>query len=136
MKSNHLFQLSVMSAINETQKALNQRYAVTAETFDPFKSDAQDFSLKHERASKDPPTQEAPAASNTASNPSTVSRTAEISHSDPIVQSEPASIETGSIYREAPGKRIGLTSGLHASEIRRAVILSEIIGPPLSRRGR
>ncbi len=138
MKANNLFQISVMTAITETQKALNQRYAVTGETFDPFQSDAQDFTLRHQKKAVKEPHQ----SHHTPQAAAPRQKTEPFSGEGPAPSEErmrpaPAIEEnTPDTVHRSSGKHAAPVGRLNAADLRRAVILSEIIGPPVSRRGR
>ena len=135
MKPSQLLHVSVMSAITETQKVLNQRYAVTAETFDPFQGDKPGFALKHPPKVQDnPPPTTAPE--DPAATPQQNVESSAVLREDSANSAASPTLAKSVSKQKKQVPEIKPTTKWNAAELRRAVILSEIIGPPLSRRGR
>ena len=136
MKPCQLLHVSVMSAITETQKALNQRYAVTAETFDPFQGDKPGFAFKHSPKVQNNPSS-ATAPESPVATPQQNVESSSVLPQDSAGSPAPSPTLAASVSKQK--KQVPATKPTtkwNAAELRRAVILSEIIGPPLSRRGR
>ncbi len=120
-----------VSAVTETMK-MNQKFPMTGEAFDPFQSDSQDFTLKS--AKKAVPTAE-PVPTGTYPRPKAEAAPRE---GMPSPEEGPQTAERLHVPAAAPAapRAKSALSGLNAGSLRRAVILSEILGPPVSRRGR
>ena len=132
MKPNHLLPISVLSAITNTQTAMNQKVPITSETFDPFQGEKAEAKKSRKQAVSDP----VPPKGTPSQVPSPMEAREpadDASQAAHMPLGEPAKV----FRRESAAvpQRSALVTW-NPAELRRAVILSEIIGPPLSRRGR
>ena len=120
-----------VSAVTETMKS-KQYFPMTGEAFDPFRSDSQDFALKGKK--------KAPSAAKTAPAGTHPGPGEEAAPREgmPSPEEGPHPAERLHVPAAVPAapKAKGALSGLNAGSLRRAVILSEILAPPVSRRGR
>ncbi|MDD6274127.1 MAG: hypothetical protein PUA86_05485 [Clostridiaceae bacterium] len=132
MKPNHLLPISVLSAITNTQTAMNQKVPITSETFDPFQGEKAEAKNNRKKAVSDP----LPPKGTPSQVPSLMAATEpadDASQAAHMPLGEPAKV-----FRREPaaGPQRSAFGTWNPAELRRAVVLSEIIGPPLSRRGR
>lgn len=132
MKPNHLLPISVLSAITNTQTAMNQRVPITSETFDPFQGEKAEAKNNRKKAVSDP----LPPKGTPSQVPSLVA-TSEPADDASQAAHMPLGEPAKAFLREpAAGPQRSAFGTWNPAELRRAVVLSEIIGPPLSRRGR
>ena len=114
-----------VSAIQEMAK-MNSKFPVTGATFDPFREDSQDFALRYGRKSAP---KAKPVPTGTYPHPA---------KDMPEEDTEGPTPEERLHVPEAPAapKRAArsLLSGLNARSLRQAVVLSEILAPPVSLR--
>ena len=142
MKPKQYLPPSILTALSETQKAMNQRLTIIGETFGPSKNDEQGSVLRHQRkgqseagVQQEHPVFDAGAEQRESSD-------AVPSPSLPVAPPQQESVlPENELQKDVPSvnpsnKALKSIGKLNAAELRRAVILSEIIGPPLSRRGR
>ena len=132
MKPNHLLPISVLSAITNTQTAMNQKVPITSETFDPFQGEKSEAKNNRKKAVSDP----LPPKGTPSQVPSLVAANEpadDASQAAHMPLGEPAKV-----FRREPaaGPQRSAFGTWNPAELRRAVVLSEIIGPPLSKRGR
>ena len=139
MKASELFRVTAMSALTEMQK-MGQKFPITGETFDPYKGDASGFTLKHQRVVSPAPDQPrktyqvqdaAPSAREQAS-------ASEPAEGQEAAEYEPRTRLVGSRAAMSTATRVQkpLSDDFNARGMRRALILSEILAPPLALRGR
>ena len=132
MKPNHLLPISVLSAITNTQTAMNQKVPITSETFDPFQGEKAEAKKNRKKAVSDP----LPPKGTPSQVPSLVA-TSEPADDASQAAHMPLGEPAKAFLREpAAGPQRSAFGTWNPAELRRAVVLSEIIGPPLSRRGR
>ncbi len=137
MKVNRLFRISVMSALNEAQK-MNQKFPMTAQTFDPFKSDAPDFTLAHEHKKRVEQKDSPPMPRQVAVEPVFPEPLQMKPEHPPATEGAPISrpAEKKQVPPKQAHTRNSLMKDLNGQSLRRAVILSEILAPPLALRGK
>ena len=120
-----------VSAVTETLRS-KQNFPMTGEAFDPFRSDSQDFALKGKK--------KAPSAAKTAPAGTHPGPGEEAAPREGMPSPEEGPQTAGRLHVPAAApaapKAKSALSGLNAGSLRRAVILSEILAPPVSRRGR
>lgn len=136
MKASELFRLTAMSALTEMQK-MGQKFPITGETFDPFQGDAPGFTLKHQRAVS--PASEQPRKTyHVQSAAASAREQASASKSDVVeaAEYEPPLQSAGPQTAGRPHTHTPLAGDLNARGMRRALVLSEILAPPLALRGR
>ena len=137
MANEKLLGLTAVSAVTESMK-MNQKFPQTGETFDPFRGDAQDFTLQHERTQEireEIPLSERRmrAVLNEARSGDTSPRT----EPEPLEGPRPEErLRTPKANTVVKAAKPSLAAGLNARSLRRALVLSEILSPPLSLRGR
>lgn len=133
MKKEQLLRVTVTSALNEAQKMVTQKFPITAATFDPFKSDTQDFTLSHERKAVPAP-EKAPRRAAPKAKPAAVppQEEEEEDREGPLpaerLKAPPQEEQKKAAARPLIGE-------IDRKSLRRAIVLSEILSPPLARRG-
>lgn len=139
MKASELFRVTAMSALTEMQK-MGQKFSITGETFDPFQGDAPGFTLKHQRpiepADQSHENQGVPVpdARELVAGPDVVRAPAP--HRVPAPHEPEIRPDAPQAPRPRPHARAALAGDLNARGMRRALILSEVLAPPLALRGR
>lgn len=131
MKASELFRVTAMSALTEMQK-MGQKFPITGETFDPFKGDASGFTLKNQKVTK--PAEQSRKTYHVQNTPASFTREPD------AVSESPTSIPLAQLdtpqQPAKPREQARLVDDLSVCGMRRALILSEILAPPLALRGR
>ncbi len=136
MANEKLLGLTAVSAVTESMK-MNQKFPQTGETFDPFRGDAQDFTLQHERTQEI--REEIPLSERRMRAVLNEARSGDTSprmEPEPMEGPRPEDRLRTPKANTAVTPRPSLAAGLNARSLRRALVLSEILSPPLSLRGR
>ena len=120
---------------------MGQKFPITGETFDPYKGDAPGFTLKHQRDAKPLPEQPRKTYHVKKSAAASVREQAlaeegpdEMQETEYGPQSHLAQQQTATA--DYPRTMRPLAAELNPRGMRRAMVLSEILAPPLALRGR